>query len=158
MANIFRRVTPSVRNILDRVLETRFLSVSDATTLLASKNSFDVAAIGSAADIVRSEEAGDEVGYVINRNINFTNSCVKRCGFCAFSRTGVDIEAYFLPLQEIVRRAVEAVELGATEICVQAGLPPAMQPNLYEAVASAIKSEVPNVHLHAFSFILMNSH
>ena len=61
MANIFRRVTPSVRNILDRVLETRFLSVSDATTLLASKNSFDVAAIGSAADIVRSEEAGDEV-------------------------------------------------------------------------------------------------
>ena len=118
--------------------------------MLASKTSFDVAAIGGAADIVRAEEAGDKVGYVINRNINFTNSCVKRCGFCAFSRTGVDMEAYFLPLPEIVRRAKEAVDLGATEVCVQAGLPPAMQPNLYETIASAIKSEVPNVHLHAF--------
>ncbi|CAK9058521.1 8-didemethyl-8-hydroxy-5-deazariboflavin synthase [Durusdinium trenchii] len=86
---------------------------------------------------MRSRAVGGEVTYVVNRNINFTNVCVKRCGFCAFSRTGgKSDEGYFLPLEEILRRATEAQELGATEVCVQAGLPPNMHPDL---------------HLHAFS-------
>jgi 5-amino-6-(D-ribitylamino)uracil---L-tyrosine 4-hydroxyphenyl transferase len=80
------------------------------------------------------------VTYAVNRNINFTNCCVKKCGFCAFSRTGVDEEAYLLPLEEIVRRAQEAVHsYGATELCVQAGLPPNMKGSLYPEIAAAIK-------------------
>jgi FO synthase subunit 2 len=105
-----------------------------------------------AANVCREvAPCGEHVTYVINRNINFTNACVMRCGFCAFSRTGIDEEAYFLPLVEILRRAKEAASLGATEICVQAGLPPNMNPELYPSVARAIKAELPNVHLHAFS-------
>ncbi|CAK9050418.1 unnamed protein product [Durusdinium trenchii] len=101
---------------------------------------------------MRSRAVGGEVTYVVNRNINFTNVCVKRCGFCAFSRTGgKSDEGYFLPLEEILRRATEAQELGATEVCVQAGLPPNMQGSLYETIAKAIKHRHPDLHLHAFS-------
>lgn len=106
----------------------------------------------TAADAIRANSPCKEnVSYTVNRNINFTNACVMRCGFCAFSRTGIDEEAYFLPLEEIVRRAEEAVTLGATEICIQAGLPPNMDRNLYTTVAKAVKEKLPSVHLHAFS-------
>jgi len=119
--------------------------------LLSARASPDLHLIGAAADAVREHYSGSRVGYVVNRNINFTNSCVKRCGFCAFSRTGIDAEAYFLPQEEIVRRSREAADLGATEVCLQAGLPPAMLPGLYEATARAVKAAVPSLHLHAFS-------
>eukprot|EP00466_Bigelowiella_natans_P003335 jgi/Bigna1/80582/fgenesh1_pg.72_\ len=127
------------------------VSIEDAVYMLKTRDPNEIALIGLAADAVREEHVGDRVGYAINRNINFTNSCVKRCGFCAFSRTGVDSEAYFLPKEEVVRRAEEAVSFGATEICVQAGLPPNMKPNLYTDIASTIKAKLPEVHLHAFS-------
>jgi FO synthase subunit 2 len=91
------------------------------------------------------------VTYVINRNINFTNVCIKRCGFCAFSRDFREEEGYYLPIEEIVRRAKEAEKLGATEICIQAGLPPKMDGYLYIDICKAIKKELPNIHIHAFS-------
>lgn len=112
----------------------------------------------SAADEVRYRSRGDEVTWVCNRNINFTNSCTKRCGFCAFSRTAIDGEAYLLPLEEITRRAREAVVYGATELCVQAGLPDVDEDGLrwtgdsYLKVMSEVKGAVPaHVHLHALS-------
>ncbi len=89
--------------------------------------------------------------YVINRNINFTNVCIKHCGFCAFSRDHREEEGYFLPPEEVIRRAQEAWDLGAREICVQAGLPPKMDGYYYVELTQAIKRELPDMHIHGFS-------
>jgi 7,8-didemethyl-8-hydroxy-5-deazariboflavin synthase CofH subunit len=104
-----------------------------------------------AADTLRREAVGDIVTYVVNRNINFTNVCIKGCGFCAFSRDFREEEGYFLPEEEIVRRAREAQELGATEVCVQAGLPPKMDGDFYIQLTRTLREAVPGIHLHAFS-------
>eukprot|EP00808_Paulinella_micropora_P005436 g18366.t1 len=127
------------------------LAVKDIVTMLQCRSSDEVSLLSRAADVAREALVGDRVSFVVNRNINFTNACIKKCGFCAFSRTGAQEEAYFLPVSEVLRRAREAVELGATEVCVQAGLPPQMPPHLYEEIARAIKTALPTVHLHAFS-------
>eukprot|EP00669_Euglena_mutabilis_P000743 TRINITY_DN10976_c0_g1_i1.p1 TRINITY_DN10976_c0_g1~~TRINITY_DN10976_c0_g1_i1.p1 ORF type:complete len:444 (+),score=30.31 TRINITY_DN10976_c0_g1_i1:34-1365(+) len=150
-----------VQRILARVLAAGHGStcnVVDAVTLLQVTSPSDILAVALAADELRRRApCGDRVTYVINRNINFTNACVKRCGFCAFSRTGRDAEAYYLPDEEVVRRAAEAVELGATEVCVQAGLPlrdATGQPftgEKYLQLFAAIKDRFPNLHLHALS-------
>jgi len=103
------------------------------------------------ADELRRRAVGDVVTYVVNRNINFTNVCIKRCGFCAFSRGHREEQGYFLPLGELVRRAKEAWALGATEVCIQAGLPPKMDGSLYLDVCRAIKAELPDMHIHGFS-------
>jgi FO synthase subunit 2 len=103
------------------------------------------------ADEIRKRRVGDTVTYVVNRNINFTNVCIKQCGFCAFSRDFREEEGYFLPTEEIVRRAKEAHNLGATEVCIQAGLPPDMDENLYENICREIKKEIPDIHIHGFS-------
>jgi 7,8-didemethyl-8-hydroxy-5-deazariboflavin synthase CofH subunit len=103
------------------------------------------------ADELRRRRVGDVVTYVINRNINFTNVCIKHCGFCAFSRDHREEEGYFLPIDEVVRRAREAWELGATEVCIQAGLPPKMDGYYYVELTKAIKKEVPEIHIHGFS-------
>ena len=127
MERSLKRIPKHVYSILDKLLDrvlvkqlSSDLSVADAAILLSAKESPSVNAIAAAADACRAvAPCKDNVSYVVNRNINFTNACVMRCGFCAFSRTGIDEEAYFLPLEEIVRRAVEAANLGATEICIQ---------------------------------------
>lgn len=127
MEHSLKRIPKHVYSILDKLLDrvlvkqlSSDLSVADAAILLSAKESPSVNAIAAAADACRAiAPCKDNVSYVVNRNINFTNACVMRCGFCAFSRTGIDEEAYFLPLEEIVRRAVEAANLGATEICIQ---------------------------------------
>jgi FO synthase subunit 2 len=107
--------------------------------------------IAMVADLLRKKSVGNKVTYVINRNINFTNVCIKRCGFCAYSRDFRNEESYFLPISEVVRRAKEAWKLGATEVCIQAGLPPKMDGFLYVDICKAIKKELPNIHIHAFS-------
>jgi FO synthase subunit 2 len=91
------------------------------------------------------------VTFVVNRNINFTNVCIKHCGFCAFSRDHREEEGYFLPVAEVVRRAREASELGATEVCIQAGLPPKLDGRYYIELARALKTALPGLHIHAFS-------
>ena len=103
------------------------------------------------ADDLRRRAVGDVVTYVVNRNINFTNVCIKRCGFCAFSRDFRQEEGYLLPVDEIVRRAKEAWDYGATEVCVQAGLPPQMEGDLYIRLCEAIKEALPDMHIHGFS-------
>jgi 5-amino-6-(D-ribitylamino)uracil---L-tyrosine 4-hydroxyphenyl transferase len=127
MEHSLKRIPKHVYSVLDKLLDrvlvkqlSSDLSVADAAILLSAKESPSVNAIAAAADACRAvAPCKDNVSYVVNRNINFTNACVMRCGFCAFSRTGIDEEAYFLPLEEIIRRAVEAANLGATEICIQ---------------------------------------
>ncbi|GIS82507.1 MAG: 7,8-didemethyl-8-hydroxy-5-deazariboflavin synthase subunit CofH [Dehalococcoidia bacterium] len=107
--------------------------------------------VSMVADELRLRTVGDVATYVVNRNINFTNVCIKRCGFCAFSRDFRQEEGYFLPVDEIIRRAKEAWNYGATEVCVQAGLPPQMEGDLYIKLTEAIKSELPDMHIHGFS-------
>ena len=142
--------SPDVARILDRALEGQDISVGEAVTLLTATGP-SVLAMAAVADELRRRRVGDVVTYVVNRNINFTNVCIKRCGFCAFSRDFREEEGYLLPLEEVVRRAREAWELGATEVCIQAGLLPHMEPDLYIRICQAIRREVPGIHIHGFS-------
>jgi FO synthase subunit 2 len=143
-------VTPDVARPLDRVLSGGDVTASEAETLLGASGR-ELTALVAAADALRREVAGDIVTYVVNRNINFTNVCIKGCGFCAFSRDFREEEGYFLPEEEIIRRAREAWDLGATEVCVQAGLPPKMDGDLYIGLTRAIKAAIPGIHIHGFS-------
>ena len=139
-----------VRRILGRALEGEELSVADGIRLTEAKGR-ELGALTLVADELRRRQAGDIVTYVVNRNINFTNVCIKHCTFCAFSRDHREEEGYFLPLDEVVRRAVEAWEMGASEVCIQAGLPPKLDGGYYVDLCRAIKAAVPEMHLHAFS-------
>ena len=136
--------------ILDRALSGLDLSVDDATTLFEADGA-DLFAMLAAADQLRAQTVGDVVSYVINRNINFTNVCVKQCGFCAFSRGHLAEEGYFLPIEEIIRRATEARDLGASEVCIQAGLAPGMDGWHYVKLCRAVKEALPELHIHGFS-------
>jgi 7,8-didemethyl-8-hydroxy-5-deazariboflavin synthase CofH subunit len=140
----------SIRAILDRALEGRELSAWDGEALFAAEGD-DLQRLLATADELRRRRVGDRVGYVINRNVNFTNVCVKRCGFCAFSRGHRAEQGYFLPTEEILRRVREAWDLGATEVCIQAGLPPRIDASFYIDLCRAIKNEIPKIHVHAFS-------
>src|SRR5258706_7897767 len=137
---LLANVAPQTARILDLALSGEDISIDDAVWLFDAEGS-DLLAISVAADYLRAQTVGDRVTYVVNRNINFTNVCVKRCGFCAFSRGHLAEEGYFLPVEEVVRRAREAWELGATEVCVQAGLPPRMKGTFYIDLCRAIKAE-----------------
>ncbi len=150
IANYLKTITGETARILERSLEGHDLSEEEAVALFAAR---DVGFWGvlAAADRLRRETVGDDVSYVVNRNINFTNVCVKRCSFCAFSRTYRSDQGYYLPQEEIVRRAVEACEYGATEVCIQAGLLPGMEGDLYIRLCRAVKEALPEVHIHAFS-------
>src|SRR5437763_996470 len=144
------RVSRDVRGILARALDGAEVSVAEAD-VLATTTGRDLAALTLTADELRRRHVGDTVTYVVNRNINFTNVCIKHCGFCAFSRDHREEEGYLLPIEEVVRRAREAWELGATEVCIQAGLPPKLDGWYYVELVRALKQELPRLHLHAFS-------
>ena len=139
-----------IARILDRALSDHEVSEAEGAQLFQTHGR-DLLALCAAADELRRRAVGDVVTYVVNRNINFTNVCIKRCGFCAFSRGYREEQGYFLPVDELVRRAREAWELGATEVCIQAGLPPKMDGNLYPDICRAIKAELPQMHIHGFS-------
>jgi FO synthase len=109
----------------------------------------------AAADALRREVCGDTVSYVVTRNVNYTNVCYFRCGFCAFSKgrlaANLRGKPYLVPLDEIVRRAHEAWERGAVEICLQGGIHPGFTGETYLDICRALKSELPELHIHAFS-------
>ncbi|MSQ13745.1 MAG: 7,8-didemethyl-8-hydroxy-5-deazariboflavin synthase subunit CofH [Dehalococcoidia bacterium] len=143
-------VSPVVARVLDDALAGKDVTAAAGETLLGSSG-LDMMATLLAADTLRRQRVGDVVTYVVNRNVNFTNVCIKGCGFCAFSRDFRQEEGYFLPTEEILRRVREAWDLGATEVCVQAGLPPKMEGDLYIKLCRAIKEAVPGIHIHGFS-------
>jgi 7,8-didemethyl-8-hydroxy-5-deazariboflavin synthase CofH subunit len=140
----------SIGAILDKAAAGGELTAVEGETLFGAEGE-SLQRLVSLADDRRRRRAGEHVSYVVNRNINFTNVCVKRCGFCAFSRGHRAEEGYFLPLEEILRRVREARELGATEVCIQAGLPPRIEASFYVDLCAAIKREAPDLHVHAFS-------
>ncbi len=142
--------TPAVRRILARALDGAEVSVDDGLVLAVARGR-DLQALALVADEMRRRQVGDVVTFVVNRNINFTNVCIKHCTFCAFSRDHREEEGYFLPIEEVVRRAREAWDLGATEVCIQAGLPPKLDGRHYIEICHALKRALPDLHLHAFS-------
>jgi FO synthase subunit 2 len=147
---LLKNADPLIADTLDRALSEKEISIEEGVRLYDAKG-IDFHLVGMVADEIRKRRVGDMVTFVVNRNINFTNVCIKQCGFCAFSRDFREEEGYFLPTQEIVRRAKEAYGLGATEVCIQAGLPPDMDGNMYENICRAIKTEIPDIHIHGFS-------
>ena len=147
---ILKNIDPEISLILDKCISDKEISNKDALKLLDSKD-LELSLIFLIADELRRRENGNIVTYVVNRNINFTNVCIKQCGFCAFSRDFRQEEGYVLPMEEIVSRAKEAWKFGATEVCIQAGLLPNMDGHLYIDICKAIKKELPDIHIHAFS-------
>ena len=148
--SLFKNADSKVADILNKALSEKEITSEEGLALYNSEG-MDFHLVGLVADELRKRRVGNIVTYVVNRNINFTNVCIKQCGFCAFSRDFREEEGYFLPTEEIVRRAKEAYQLGATEVCIQAGLPPDMEGSLYENICIAIKKEIPNIHIHGFS-------
>lgn len=146
----FAAVTPRIRTILEGCLDGRELNVPDAVTLCGVVGA-DLHALALTADEMRRRQVGNVGTYVINRNINFTNVCTKGCKFCAFARAQKSHEGYFLDEEEIIRRVLEAQSFGATEVCLQAGLPPKTDGRIYIQLTKAIKKVAPNIDIHAFS-------
>jgi FO synthase len=147
------RLSHAVREPLERVLETRDGGVlsREQCLLLAQAEGHDLLGLLLAADELRRALVGDVVTYVVNRNINFTNVCFVGCKFCAFSRGPREADAYFLSLEQVAARATEAWAQGATEVCIQGGLPHGLAPFYYRDILLAVKRAVPGMHIHAFS-------
>jgi FO synthase subunit 2 len=148
--SLLKNADPIISSALNDALDEKDLTEDLATELLECRG-MEMSMVLMVADELRRRTVGDRVTYVVNRNINFTNVCIKRCGFCAFSRDFREEEGYFLPINEIITRAKQAWKLGATEICIQAGLPPKMDGHLYIDICKGIKKELPDLHIHAFS-------
>ena len=147
------RLTPAVRSAIERVLKTQggsTLSLDECMNL-ANASGDDLLGLLVAANLLRAELAGNLVTYVVNRNINFTNICFVGCKFCAFSRGPRESDSYFLTLDQVAKKTIEAWQLGATEVCIQGGLPHGLPPFYYRDILRAVKNAVPRMHIHAFS-------
>jgi 7,8-didemethyl-8-hydroxy-5-deazariboflavin synthase CofH subunit len=143
-------VSREVRAILERSLAGDEVSVSDGV-VLSGVRGVDLHALCLVADELRRRQVGESVTYVVNRNINFTNVCIKNCKFCAFARTVRSEQGYFLPHEEVARRVRQAWEMGATEVCLQAGLSPNLSGDSYIDLCRVVKDAAPEIHIHAFS-------
>jgi FO synthase len=126
------------------------LSDAHALTLMTAEGEL-LEQVVRLADRLRRETVGDDVTYVVNRNINFTNVCYVGCRFCAFAQRRSDADAYSLSLEQVADRAAEAWDLGASEVCMQGGIDPELPGTAYFDLAAAVKQRVPEMHVHAFS-------
>jgi FO synthase len=142
--------SPAVLDSLEASRAGRELSF-DQGLLLANAQGSDLQALISFADTLRRETAGDAITYVVNRNINFTNVCFVGCSFCGFGKGPGAPDAYSLSPDDVVRKAREAWETGATEVCIQGGLPRDLDGFFYRGILRAIKHAIPAMHVHAFS-------
>src|SRR6202046_3928899 len=146
-------LTPEVRSSLERILETQSgdaISLEQACALAHAEGD-ELLGLLAAANLLRAELSGNLVTYVVNRNINFTNICFVGCKFCAFSRGPRESDTYFLSPDQVAQKAIEASQLGATEVCIQGGLPHGLPPFYYRDILCAVKGAVPSMHIHAFS-------
>jgi 7,8-didemethyl-8-hydroxy-5-deazariboflavin synthase CofH subunit len=147
------RASMEIRGALERVLECQDggCLTDDEQYRLARCDGADLVALLVGANELRRELVGNIVSYVVNRNINFTNICFVGCKFCAFSRGPREADSYFHSLEDMGRKAKEAWDVGATEVCIQGGLPHGLPPFYYRDILRAVKSVVPGMHIHAFS-------
>ena len=150
LSRMMNNVDQHVAALLEGALSGRELSVEEAETLLGVEGA-DFHALCWAADQARREDVGEDVTYVVCRNINFTNICYVGCSFCGFARHKHQDDAYVQPIEVILEKCSEAVARGATEICMQGGIHPQKNHNDYRDLVLNIKKEFPDLHLHAFS-------
>jgi len=147
---VLAEASPATLAILERSLTGHKLSVEDGVHLLATEGA-DLRALIKAADHVRASDVGDVVTYVVNRNINWTNICFVGCQFCAFARHRKDPEAYNHDADYVLRKVQDAIDRGATEVCMQGGINPEMDAFEYRDMLRAIKTRFPQIHVHAYS-------
>lgn len=143
-------VSSATAAILQAALSGHEISEAQGTQLFEARGA-DVEAIAKCADQLRQRSVGDSASYVITRNINFTNICYMGCKFCGFAKRKTAEEAELLPMSEIAKRAQEAWDRGATEVCIQGGLHPDLRAEHYREILLTIKKQVPDMHIHAFS-------
>ena len=144
------QATPATARVLETGLEGRELDFAAGLTL-ATVRGADLLALVKVADERRRRKIGERITYVVNRNLNFTNICIVGCGFCGFSRGPKAKDAYFHSTETLLAKAREGVALGATEVCIQGGLPRDLEGKYYAELLRAIHAELPDLHLHAYS-------
>ncbi|HZD80290.1 MAG TPA: bifunctional FO biosynthesis protein CofGH [Actinomycetota bacterium] len=144
------RIDALTKRALSRAEAHRPITDDEALALFQAEGPA-LEALCRVADDLRGQAVGDEVTYVVNRNINFTNVCYVGCRFCAFAQREADAESYTLTLQEVADRAREAAEWGATEVCMQGGIHPDLPGTFYFDLLDAVKAAAPDIHIHAFS-------
>ena len=147
---LLSKASPAVRTALEHALLKKELTPEEGLLLYTSEGD-DLRATVKCADLARAEDIGNEVTYVVNRNINFTNICFVGCQFCGFKRQRWEADAYDHSDETIVRKVADAVARGATEICMQGGINPDMPPFKYRDLLDAMKRAFPEIHIHAFS-------
>ncbi|GLU49632.1 FO synthase [Nocardiopsis ansamitocini] len=146
-----RRFDPEIKAALSRA-ETDPAGLTDTEALaLLYAHGPELEALAGLADQVRRDTVGDDVTFVVTRNINFTNVCYTGCRFCAFAQRRTDADAYTLSLDQVADRAAEAWQAGATEVCMQGGIHPDLPGTAYFDIAGAVRDRVPDMHVHAFS-------
>ena len=141
---------PGICDSLEAVLRGEELSFEQGLRL-ATAEGVDLLALIAVADHLRRVTVGETITFVVNRNINFTNVCFVGCSFCGFGRGPQAADAYSLSFEEVVRRAQEAWDCGASEVCIQGGLPRDLDGFFYRDVLRAVKRSIPAMHVHAFS-------
>src|SRR5271165_1231296 len=151
--DVQHRVSPLVGTAIEKVLASLDggALTRDECLTLANCTGDDLSGLVVAANEIRRRLAGDVVSYVVTRNINFTNVCFVGCKFCAFAVGARHETAYFLSLDEVAQKSREAEQWGATEVCIQGGLPRHLPPFYYRDILRAVKSATPRMHCHAFS-------
>ncbi|MDQ7030108.1 MAG: 5-amino-6-(D-ribitylamino)uracil--L-tyrosine 4-hydroxyphenyl transferase CofH [Ardenticatenia bacterium] len=147
---LFSAIRPETAHILDKALNGGEVTVEEGIHLFSLRGT-ELWALVATADELRRRTVGDVITYVQTRNITFTNVCYTGCRFCAFGKPRHDPDAYTFSLEEIVERAREAHSWGCTEVCLQGGLNPQLPATIYFDIVEAIKSAVPELHIHAFS-------
>ncbi len=150
LERLYADVSPEVAAILDRALEGRELEHAEGLRLLATAGA-DFQAFCRAADVARTQDNGDDVSFVVCRNINFTNVCYVGCSFCGFARHRDEEDSYDRTIEQILEKCRDAVARGATEVCIQGGIDPQKDHKDYRDILVGIKAEFPDLHIHAYS-------
>ena len=145
------RLDADVRAALARAQDDPAGLTDDDYLALLTCDGVNLEAVAHLADDVRRDVVGEDVTYVVNRNINFTNICYVGCRFCAFAQRKTDADAYTLSLEQVGQRAAEAQALGATEVCLQGGIDPSLGRTAYADIVRSVKTAAPGIHVHAFS-------
>lgn len=147
---MLRAASPETARLLGAALEGRELDRAGAVHLLGVQGA-DFHALLWAADLARAQDCGDDVSFVVNRNMNFTNVCYVGCSFCGFSRHKDDADAFDHPMAVLLEKAKEAITRGASEVCIQGGIHPNKDHTHYREILETIKGAFPDLHIHAFS-------
>ena len=149
--SLFSRASEKIASILNKSLNKEEITEKEAEKLFLIESVDDLSLLVILADQIRKEDVGNDVTYVVNRNINFTNICNTYCGFCNFMAPEGDPRAYFLTMDEIKDKVHEARENGATEVCMQGGMHPDIDGNFYLEIIKSVKDAVHDMHTHCFS-------